>query len=287
MKFETYLNQSWNDHATQSEKVAAEFSNGASVAQTNEELEQLVRLVTHVMGEHLARWSEGVAFLSGLTKHTAFIQGSETEKAIRRSIASLQVADGKNPDPKSFGLSDQVRIFAMASSALTERDSKRSQSLLQQALSLAETGLDKNDPANRALAVTGNNLACTLEEKKLRTQEDTDLMILASQTGRKYWELAGGWLEVSRAEYRLAMTYLQAEDLAKAFRHAQICVEMCQENKAGDLDMFFAYEALAQVEKKKGNELGLQKAVDQAKNYFTKLSDNDKAWCEPSLKKLS
>lgn len=66
-------------------------------------------------------------------------------------------------------------------------------------------------PAFRALAVTGNNLACTLEEKNHRSLQETELMILASRTARKYWELAGGWLEISRAEYRLAMNYLQAK----------------------------------------------------------------------------
>lgn len=286
MNFETYLNQSWNDHPTQSEKIASEFSTGAALVKTNEELNQLVGLVTHVMGEHLARWNDGVSFLSGLRNHSAFVKGSETEKTILRSIAALQVGSGHSPDLTFFSPSDQVRILAVAASALVDRDSQRSQELLRQALSLAEISLDKKDPANRALAVTGNNLASALEQKMSRTQVETDLMILASQTGRKYWELAGGWLEVSRAEYRLAMTYLQADDMAKALRHAQTCVESCRENNAGALDMFFAFEALAHVEKRQGNPLNFQRAVGQAKDYFEKLNDDDKAWCEPSLKKL-
>ena len=40
--------------------------------------------------------------------------------------------------------------------------------MFRQSLSLAG-GLDKQDAANRALAVTGNNLACELEERSLRT----------------------------------------------------------------------------------------------------------------------
>ncbi len=286
MNFETYLNQSWNDHPTQSEKIASEFSNGASLVKTNEELSQLVGLVTHVMGEHLAQWNDGVSFLSGLKNHAAFVKGSETEKAIMRSIAALQVGDGQSPDLKLFSHSDQIRILAVASSALSEKDSKKSQSLLRQALNLAETGLDRKDPANRALAVTGNNVACSLEEKKSRTKDETEMMILASQTARKYWEIFGDAADVAQAEYRMSMSYLQAEDLEKAFRHAQLCVELSRENNSGNKDMFYAYEALAHVEKKKDNSLGFQKAVDQAKGYFEKLSDNDKFWCEPSLKKL-
>jgi hypothetical protein len=190
------------------------------------------------------------------------------------------------PDLENFGRSDQIRILAMASSALSERETNRSRQLLLKALDLARLGLEKKDPANRALAVTGNNLACALEEKKSKTPADRELMILAAKTGRGYWEVAGGWLEVSKAEYRLGMTYLEAGDRTKALKHAQICLEMCRDNKAGDLDMFFAFEILAKAERSRKNDLGFQEALEKANQYFNKLSVDDKTWCESSLKKL-
>ena len=287
MNFETYLNQSWKDHGDQSEKVAAEFAVGAGLAKTEAELVQFVRLVTHVMGEHLARWQDGATFLAGLKSHAACAKESAAEKAIKRSIAVLQVAGGQALDLKSFSLSDQVHILGVAASALTERDVVRAEQFLRQALQLADTGLEKNDPANRALAVTGNNLACTLEEKPSRSPEETALMILAAQTGRKYWERIGDKQDVAQAEYRLAMTFLQAKDLVLAHRHAKICVEMCCENKAGDMDMFYAYEVLALVERAEGNMADFELAVARAKEHFEKLDAEKKTWCAPSLKKLT
>ena len=62
---------------------------------------------------------------------------------------------------------------------------------------------------HRALAITGNGLACTLEEKPDRTADERALMILAAQTARHHWAIAGTWLETERAEYRLANTWLQ------------------------------------------------------------------------------
>jgi hypothetical protein len=36
-------------------------------------------------------------------------------------------------------------------------------------------GLEAKDPANRALAVTGNSLACSLAEKSQRSKQEADL----------------------------------------------------------------------------------------------------------------
>ena len=62
---------------------------------------------------------------------------------------------------------------------------------------------------------------------------------------------------------------------------------MCRENKAGELDMFYAFESLAKVERARKNEVSFQTAVEQAKSHFEKLNVEDKTWCEASLKKLT
>jgi phenylpyruvate tautomerase PptA (4-oxalocrotonate tautomerase family) len=287
MNFETYIDQAWTDHANQTEKVAKEFPSAIQFIKTNEQIAQLAALVTHVMGEHLGRWDDGVAILLNLRKNHNYLIDTETEKTIRRSMAILKMASGGIVALNEHTVSDQIRILSSAASALALRDISKARDLLNQALELSKSELGKKDPANRALAVTGNNLAATLEEKKDRSQAETEFMILAANIGRKYWEVAGTWIEVSRAEYRLAMTYVQAQDQAKAFEHAQSCVELCKENQAGDTDMFFCYEVLATVELARNNVLGFEKARDQVISYFAKLSPEDRVWCQPSLKKLT
>jgi hypothetical protein len=61
-------------------------------------------------------------------------------------------------------------------------------------------------------------------------------MIFAAKTTRKYWEIAGTWLEIERAEYRLAMTYLAAGDLnvALSIRLKLIGLERCDFRKKSD-----------------------------------------------------
>jgi hypothetical protein len=184
--------------------------------------------------------------------------------------------------------SDRIRVGAMAASNLAERDTTRAQRLLQDALELAQrAGLPASDPMNRALAVTGNNLACALEEKAARSAEERALMILAAQTGRRYWELAGTWLETERAEYRLAMTWLQAGDPPRAREHAQACLAIVAAHDGPALERFSGCEALGLAERAAGNAGGHAQALADARAAFAELDPADRAWCAASLDKLA
>jgi len=286
MRFETYLDQAWALHGTQPETFAAELNSALPLVQTGDHLAQLVRLATHLFGDHLGRWTDGLNFLSGLQNNPKLVTGKETEMAILRGIEVMRMGSGLAPSLSSFSSSDQAKIMAAASSALGEHDAKRAADFLNQARDLANAHLDAKDSANRALAVSGNNLAGALERKLNRSPQETELMILAAQTGREYWEIAGTWNQVAYAEYRLTMTFVQANDLAKALQHAQLFRDICIENKAEDRDMFYCYEALAVVERAQKNSASFQKAVEQAKTYFEKLSAEHKTWCEPEMKNL-
>ncbi len=287
MTFDDFLNQAWNDHATKAEEVAQRLVDGIKLIEKEEQIPQMTHLATHIFGEHLGQWEMGLSFLEALKANPCFVNGGESDHTLVRSVAALALASGKTDSVGSLSASDHIRALAIAASALAgQMNPENAQAFFRRALDLAQTGIDRNDPANRALAVTGNNLACSLEEKTKRTEIDTKLMILAAQAGRKYWEIAGTWLEVERAEYRLAMTYLKARDLVRALEHAQSCLEIVQENNAPSLEFFFGFEVLALAEKARGNSIGYAKAVEHVKTNFAKLNADDQIWCEPSLRKL-
>jgi hypothetical protein len=286
MSFSDFLNKSWNDHAKDAAAVATRWPEGISLLEKNEQIPSFANLITHVMGEHLGEWSKGIETLNQLRSASVFDPASESEGAIQRSVASLEVAGGLRQSLEGYSTSEQIRILAVAASALSEKDAKRAQELFRSALSKAGSGLTKEDPANRSLAITGNNLACALEEKSSRSAAETELMIMAAQTGRHFWAVAGGWLETERAEYRLSQTYLKAAQPELAVSHAKKCLEICSQNKAGALEVFFGYETLALAEKSAGNTAGFNLAVQNAEQAFTQLTDDEKPWCEASLKKL-
>ena len=286
MSFESFLHQGWSDHAEQAAAVADRFPAGIQLIEKNEQIPQLAQLITHVMGEHLGRWANGIELLQSLKKSAHFQAGSESEFALHRAVAILQVASGR-ASPADLPASDQVRVLATAASALSgQGQTARAQELFQQALHSA-SALGTKDPANRALAVTGNNLANALEEKADRTSDDTELMILAARSARKYWEIAGTWLETERAEYRLVKTYLAAGNPQAALEHAQHCLRLSRDNQAPAMELFFANEALALSEKANGNANGYRQALAQAQAHFKELSEEDKVWCKSTLQKLS
>lgn len=287
MTFDSYLNQAWQDHAVDSEKVAASFDGALISVETGDQLFRFIGLVTHVMGEHLGLWDEGHALLRRLRAHPECRPNSEADKAALRSMAVMIIGAGKADSLSGFDNSDRIRILSVAASALAQRDAVRVKSIFDKCLAFAEEDLSPSDPATRALAIAGNNLACALEEKSDRSPAETELMILAAQTGRRFWELAGTWLEISRAEYRLAMSFLTAGETESALRHADNCRKICEENNASSLDRFFAYEALAQVARARASVSDFHYAARKAKDYFEMLPAEDQRWCEKSLKAFS
>lgn len=284
MEFAQYIEKSWQDHATNTELVFNSLNDGEALITTNENIPVLARLIAHVCGDHLGRWQAGIDKLQKLKSNPHFLKNTESEASIDRLIATLLYSSGELRDVSAFSTSDQVRIFAQSAAMLSEHgDLLTAEKNLTQALHIAQE-LGVADPAHRALAITGNNLACTLEEKAGRSNQETDLMILSAKVGRKYWEIAGGSAEVSSAEYRLAKSYLQASQFEKGREHARLSLKVCEENKNSNLDRFYAFEVVALSEKALGNESEYLSVVEKMKAQFSQLSDSDKKSCEKTAR---
>lgn len=289
-EFAPWLDQAWTDHADHPAAVAARIdAEGNALAAGDADVHALARLGHHVHGDHLggepAQLAAGRAQLVRLAAHPR--AGDGARAGIALLDASLVLTGGGAP-PQALGAADRIRVQALAASNLAERDSARAAALLQQALAEEEiAGLPDADPAVRALAMTGNNIAATLEEKSDRSADERALMILAARTGRACWARAGTWLETERAEYRLARTWIAAGDLVQARRHAQACLEIVREHGDVALEAFFGWEALGHVEAAAGNRVGHGEALAQARAAFERLDAGDQGWCRAELDKLA
>jgi hypothetical protein len=290
MDFDTFLDQAWSEHATDSPAVAKRLNKQALalVAQEAQVL-RLTHLAHHVLGEHLARWQDGLLFLQQLATLPLVAGASDntTAMSLHRYQASLRLAGGLADERGDFTPSERIRITAMAAASLGTHDTARANVLLDDALAQAEAAaLPDKDPAHRLLAVSGNGIAGTLEEKAGRSNEERALMLRAAQVARQFWARAGTWLETERAEYRLAMSWTQAGDWVQARQHAQNCLEIVHANGSVPLEVFFGWEALGAVERAAGHATGHAQALAHAQAAFAQLAEGDRAWCQASLDKL-
>lgn len=282
-EFGAWLGASWGRHAADPEGVAASLR--GAIPRVTDETERvgLARLAHHVFGEHLGAWADGRRLLAELAAGAT--DGSSA--ALRRFDASLALSGEEADLRPGLSLSDRVGVAVLAAGNLATRDSARAATLLHDALAEA-ADLPAGDPNHRLLAITGNNIACALEERPGRDDAERALMILAAETGRRFWEVAGSWLEVERAEYRLAMTWIQAGDPARARAAAERCLTIvsAQTPPAPGFEHFFAWEALARAAHAGADRSGLASAVSGAREVFEALDPDDRAACAPTLAAL-
>jgi len=287
MDLKTFVADGWRDHADNARGVADRLGDGLALVNDEAQIADLAGLAHHVYGEHLGAWRDGLAYFDRLAGLPSFTPAGASGAALRRCTASLALAAGIDDKRPGLSPSDRIRVGAMAAASLAEHDVTRAISLFEEALEHARSApLDASDPANRALAVTGNNLAVALEQKPSRSGGERALMVLAAQTTRHYWAIAGTWLETERAEYRLAMTWMRAGDLAQAREHAQACLEIVEANGSAPLEAFFGWEALGQVERAASNRTGHAHALAMARQAFERIGAEDQGWCRESLTAL-
>jgi hypothetical protein len=259
MTLDEFVSQGWTDHGDDAAGVFARFGDAPSLVSEAAHLPTLAALITHVAGEHLGRWADGVALLERLEALPVFDAASPQGKAVLRSKAVLhRCAGNKDEEARCTAAaltggdvpeaSDRVRILAVAASALAgQKQLDRARADLEEAVALAAYGPSKEDPAARALAVTSHNLAVEFERKDELTDDERALMLRCAFVSRDFWKIAGGWMEAERSEYRLAMSHLRAGDARTALSHAKECLACIEANGSDPYEAFFAREAIARA----------------------------------------
>ncbi len=285
MSFDSFLQSAWRDHATDAEAVAARIKEGSGKIEKVEHVAQLARLVVHVYGEHLGRWQDGKTLIEEI-RQGPFGDSPEAHIALGRAEGVFLACERGAFSPEGLAASDRIRVLATAASALSAQgQGERAESFFREALGLAAK-IGKEDPAHRDLAVTGNNLAVSLEEKENRIFRDSELMLMAAHAARKHWEIAGTWLEVERAEYRLAMSFLAAGKARDALRHAENCLEIVAAHQAEPLESFFGFEALALSHLAMCEREPAMGALERMRALFQEMPEGERGWCQQSLDRL-
>ena len=299
MTLEEFVATGWSEHGEDAEGVFARMPEGVALVTEPKHVGPLTGLLVHVAAEHLGKYDEGLALLDRLEKRPVVKAGSEEARAVARSKATLHLARGDRKSADALlarsaegsrfpAASDRVRALAVAGSALAAfGKAKEGAALLEEALAAASYGPTKDDPAARALAVTGNNLAVEFETRATRTPAETEVMLKAAEVGRRWWGVVGTWAEVAQADYRLAMSHVAAGKAREALAHAQKALQGVEANGNDPGAAFSPREALARARLAGGDRAGAKRERDVAAALLPKISDADtRSYCEADLTSL-
>ena len=281
-----FFDAAWADHAAQPGGVADRLAAVRAVLSADD-VAAWVQLVVHVHGEHLGRWNEGIVLLERLGDDLpAIVASAQTEDPamaqvlpaiIMRARVSLQLAAGQESAADALPLDDRVSALAVAAAACAGQGrAEAALALFDRALALAGAGQPVGSAAIRALAVGGNNLAATLEERPHRRPEENDGMVRAARTALLFWRQCGGWLEHERAEYRLASSLLRAGAPVLAAEAARRCLAVCVANHAPPFERFFGHVMLAVASKALGDGETFKLAREAALACHAQLDDDER-----------
>jgi hypothetical protein len=287
--FDGFIEAAWTDHVADADKVAQRLRASLAWLDEPDRIVPYARLVTHVYGEHLARWDDGIALLQSLRQCAGWRGGPIEEGALARSVAVLDYCAGRPRGMDALSVEDQAMVLATVSSALAEqRDWPRAIAALQDAVARVESRPTAATPSLwRALAIGGNNLAGALQQKSERDALETRGMVMAAEIGLKYWTLAGTWQHEERAEYTLARSLLKAGEPERAIEHGQRCAEICAANDAPAFERFFAYAVLACAYRASGQDAAFAAARTQALAFHAEVPQDEQRWCADDLAELA
>jgi tetratricopeptide (TPR) repeat protein len=298
MSCKDFLGQGWKDHGDDAEGVFDRLPQGFDLIESPDDALGLSALVVHVAGEHLGRWSEGLGLLARLLDHDSCAEHPAARAALNRARAVLHHCDGNGAERDACmadGLdgerpeaSSAIRVWAIAASALAGQGRiDDAAEAFRRAVELADYGPCAEDPAARALAITSNNLACELELKAGRSFIEDELLREASFGSRRFWEVSGTWVNVERAEYRLARTHVELGEPEAALTHARLCLEICESNGAEAIEFLFAHEARARALHAGGQPEEARQARDEAGRQLKGVEDEGlRDFCKGELDKL-
>jgi hypothetical protein len=299
MTLDDFFSKAMEDHTNDAAGVFARLPEGVALVSEPAHLPRIAHVITHVSGEHLARWADGIALLESLEKLPVFDASTPEGKAVLRQKAVLLRCAGdvdaseRMLDAAATGgdvpaASDRIRMLAVASTAfLFQKRMDEARRDFEEAVTLAGYGPTKTDPAARALGVTAHNIAVEFENQETLTDDERALMLRCAFVSREFWKIAGGPKEAGLAEYRLAMSHLKAGDAATALSHANEYLRITGENGNDPGDVFFAHEAVARSQLAAGDVAAARAERALMNDALPTIADESfRSYCAGELKKL-
>jgi hypothetical protein len=243
------------------------------------ELEALVRAAEHIALGH----ADDSATLHTLLAAIATQQPRHPAlaPALQRAQAALALAADLHTDLlPDLPAAERVRAHYNAALARTRRRDFAAALQLMDTATAEAAAAPADANAQRALAALANNLAADLREYLAPGDSAAaTLMLEAAHRAHRHWSACGGWLEVERADWQLALCAAAAGDGPRALGHARAGLAACGANNADDYEFCFAWQALALAALAAGDADLAREARDAMAQRLAQLPDaGDRAY---------
>ena len=253
MTFKELIEQGWARHDTQSQALADDLESHRELLESDEQVEHFLRLANHTIGEHLGDWprARDLALTAlGQRQPNAKLAASYSDLAVAQFMTGNAI-DAAQSEAISASLVDGPAItmpirtkitLALALAASGQVDAAAG--IYRATLAIAQQTQDPL-PSDRVVAVNSNNLAGELLDLDEPTQAQQALMLEAAEGARVFWERAGTWVNVERAEYLLALVRNAIGAFDAALTHADVGLGLIADNGDEQVDAVFLQLARA------------------------------------------
>ena len=273
--------------------MAAALAQRAPTLPADAEGGEALRLAEHVLLAHLADVPGLQAFVDALP--AALVDAPATAPSLQRlhwALATLAGRPAPAPPDAARWRALQNVVLAMAA---TCRCSQATALLMADEHAALAQGQSE---AGKAFAAAANNVASHLQTGPRGDAARDALMLQAATLARRAWASAGGWMQVERADYRLALCHAVLGQGAEALAHARQCLAACVAGgvaggeTAGDaanaVEHYFAHEALVRAHHAAGDAQAAAAATRHMHTLLADISEADglRAWCADVLADL-
>lgn len=258
------------------------------------DLELWLRSAEHVLLGHQDDASGLETLLQALAAQLPqLVATPPLESGLLRTRTALALAADAAQTPASWGglgAADRVRACYNPALAWSRRQEfPTAQHLMHLARSEAEAA-PQDKLAQRSLAALAHNLSADWRQSfEPGDSEAVEAMLDAARLARQAWAIAGGWLEVERADWQLAMCYASAGRGREAQQHAQASLAACEAHQADGADDFefcFAWQAMALAAIASRQREAAQAARAQMANFASRLQGGDADYAQACLAEI-
>ena len=126
---------------------------------------------------------------------------------------------------------------------------------------------------HKQMAVDLFNATWDLVDKKDRTPEDDEMMLLRIYASTYHWSVVGGHENMDRGNQMISHVYALLGRGEPALYHAQRALAVIVKYSIGDWDAAFVYEAMARAYAVLGNKAEFEKYYQIAKDAGEKIKE--------------